>query len=53
MLDEFITCQQLFSALERKCNILLVDARPDYDFKESRINHINCINVPDQSITSG
>jgi hypothetical protein len=51
--DEFITCQQLFSALERKCNILLVDARPDYDFKESRIDHINCINVPDQSITSG
>ncbi|RZC38921.1 ubiquitin carboxyl-terminal hydrolase 8-like, partial [Asbolus verrucosus] len=51
--DEFITCQQLFSALEAKYNILLVDARPDYDFVKSRLDHKNCINVPDQCITSG
>ncbi|XP_044256694.1 ubiquitin carboxyl-terminal hydrolase 8-like [Tribolium madens] len=51
--SEFITCQQLYSALQKNYKFLLVDARPQSDFDESRINHPNCINIPDETIAAG
>lgn len=43
------------SALKKEKNILLVDARPDFDFMQSRIydKTVSCINVPEQCVTAG
>ncbi|KAK9889889.1 hypothetical protein WA026_008691 [Henosepilachna vigintioctopunctata] len=52
--DNHITCAELYSALnDGNNNILLVDARPAEDFKQSRIKIGNIINVPDHVIQSG
>ncbi|XP_008199367.1 ubiquitin carboxyl-terminal hydrolase 8 isoform X2 [Tribolium castaneum] len=51
--SEFISCQQLYSALQKNYKFLLVDARPVSDFDESRINHPDCINIPDEIIAAG
>ncbi|XP_045482502.1 ubiquitin carboxyl-terminal hydrolase 8-like [Harmonia axyridis] len=52
--DNEIKCEALYLALQDpKNNILLVDARSNKDFKESRMKEGTVINVPDDVIQSG
>ncbi|KAL3289814.1 hypothetical protein HHI36_023205 [Cryptolaemus montrouzieri] len=52
--DDHISCDELYSALnDPNNNILLVDARPEADFKQSRMKIGKVINVPEDIIESG
>lgn len=49
-----ITSQHLYSLLKNSnFRIMILDARTMLDFMESHIEHLNCINVPEDAITPG
>ncbi|XP_057340228.1 ubiquitin carboxyl-terminal hydrolase 8-like isoform X2 [Microplitis mediator] len=51
-LEGFIKCQELFPAISNS-RTLILDVRPENDYKLSRIQARNCINIPESCIHLG
>ncbi|XP_035723560.1 ubiquitin carboxyl-terminal hydrolase 8-like [Vespa mandarinia] len=53
-IEEFIPCNQLYQIMRKEdLRFLIIDIRPQSDYKMSQINTCKCINIPEDEISEG
>lgn len=50
----FVSAKELFWIIQDGRNtVLIIDCRPEMDFRESRLKYVHCVNVPEEIIKNG
>lgn len=51
--EEFISCLQLYQLMQQNNRWLIIDTRPEKDYRASRIKADRCISIPEEQIKPG